>query len=198
MTGFLAVAAPALTILQCIFQAKRISQVGANGVALGTWILSIFCGEIWISYGILYSVPAEWESNGAFLILALCVAYLAAKSQHRFSHFWLGAAGVTAVTIIASAIGTHHSSRWIVGVLGDAAPITMYLPQIRSVLRGGDLTGVSIGSYVLAAVTAVCWFAYGILLHQPAVYLPAVILFPATMLIISRVANSRREEMVKA
>ena len=192
MTGFLAVAAPVLTVLQCIFQAKRIRLAGANGVALGTWILSIFCGEIWISYGILYSVPAEWESNGAFLILALWVTYLAAKAHKHISHFWWGLGGVTLVTLIATLFGMHHSTKWVVGVMGDAAPITMYIPQLRKVFGDGELTGVSIGSYWLAAVTAVCWLSYGILLHQPAVYLPAIILVPATMLIIKRVAASRK------
>jgi uncharacterized protein with PQ loop repeat len=196
VTGFLAVLAPVLTISQCVLQARHIKQAGANGLALGTWILSIFCGEIWISYGILYSVPAEWESNGVFLILAMWVSYLAAKAHNHISHFWLGTAGVTVVTLIATLFGLHHSTRWVVGLMGDAAPLTMYLPQIRKVLGGGDLTGVSVGSYWLAAVTALCWLSYGILLHQPAVYLPTFILIPVTLLIITRVTRSRQNESV--
>ncbi|MEI6710656.1 MAG: hypothetical protein WCL17_06750 [Actinomycetota bacterium] len=198
MTGFLAITAPVLTVIQCYLQAKRIRIAGANGVALGTWILSIFCGEIWISYGILYSVPAEWESNGAFLILALWVSYLAAKAHKHISHFWWGLAGVTSVTLIATLFGLHHSTRWIVGLMGDAAPITMYIPQLRKVFSGSDLTGVSIGSYWLVVITAVCWFTYGILLHQPAIYLPALVLVPASLIIIVRVKNSRGAEVVSA
>jgi uncharacterized protein with PQ loop repeat len=198
VTGFLAVAAPVLTILQCILQARRISQAGANGVSLGTWILSIFCGEIWISYGILYSVPAEYESNGVFLILAIWVSYLAAKAHKRVSHFWWGITGVTLLTLIATLFGLHHSTRWVVGMMGDSAPLTMYIPQIRTVLSGGDLTGVSLASYWLAAVTAVCWLAYGILLHQPAVFLPTIVLIPATLVIIVRVTRSRQNESVSA
>lgn len=191
MTGFLAVAAPVLTVLQCILQAKRIRLAGANGVSLGTWIISIFSGEIWISYGILYSVPAEWESNAVFLVLAIWVSYLAAKAHKHLSHFWWGFGGVTLLTLVGTLVGMHHSTKWVVGVLGDAAPITMYIPQLRKVFGDGEFSGVSISSYWLAAVTGLCWLTYGIVLHQPAVYLPAVILMPATILIIKRVGASR-------
>jgi uncharacterized protein with PQ loop repeat len=180
-----------LTVLQCILQAKRIRLAGANGVSLGTWIISIFSGEIWISYGILYSVPAEWESNAVFLVLAIWVAYLAAKAHKHLSHFWWGFGGVTLLTLVGTLVGMHHSTKWVVGVLGDAAPITMYIPQLRKVFGDGEFSGVSISSYWLAAVTGLCWLTYGILLHQPAVYLPAVILMPATILIIKRVGASR-------
>jgi len=190
-THSLAVIAPTLTIFQALAQAARIRKTGANGVSLATWLLSVFVAQIWFCYGFVYHVTAEIVANIPAMLLATVVAFLAAKSQHKMSRSLLGYATITSVTIVATVFGTFHETRWIMASVAVASSVIIYLPQLALVLRPKDLTGVSVVSWCFAAITSLAWFVYGILIHQPAVALPSVVMFPAALTVFIQVVRHR-------
>ncbi len=190
-THALAVIAPTITIFQALAQAARIGKTGADGVSLATWLLSVFVAQIWFCYGVIFHVTAEVVANIPSIILASTVAFLAAKSQHKLSRSILGYATITAVTIVAAAFGSFHEFRWVLATVAVASSVIIYLPQLALVIRPKDLTGVSVVSWCLASITSLAWFVYGILIHQPAVAIPSVVMFPSALTVFIQVVRHR-------
>ena len=190
-THVLAVVAPTLTIFQSLAQAARIRTTGAKGVSLATWLLSCFVAQTWFCYGFVFHVPAEIEANIPALIVATAVAFLAARSQEKMTRSVLGYLGITTVTILTTVAATFHSLRWIMASVAVLSSVIIYLPQLALVVRPKDLTGVSVVSWFIASITSLCWFLYGILIHQPAVALPSVVMFPSAFIIFVQVLRHR-------
>ncbi len=191
LTLTLAVVSPTLTIFQCLAQAARIRTTGAKGVSLATWLLSSFVAQIWFCYGIIFHVPAEIAANVPALAVASAVAYLAARSQHKLARSLLGYLAVSVVTVVATVLGSFPQMRWILASVAVASSLFIYLPQLALVVRPKDLTGVSVVSWCIASFVALSWFVYGILIHQPAVALPSVVMFPSAFIIFIQVLRHR-------
>lgn len=191
LTLTIAVIAPVLTILQCVAQAMRIYRAGAKGVSLGTWILSAFVAEIWTSYGFVFHVPAELYANIPFLIVASIVIVVAARNQGVMRRVGMSCIGITALAMLCSLTGLSHHWRWILSTVAVMSAVVIYLPQMFVTLRTSNLTGVSVVSWALALVTGLSWALYGILIHQPPVALPAVVMVPSALVILIQVTRHR-------
>lgn len=191
LTLTLGVLAPLLTILQCVAQAMRINRTGAAGVSMGTWILSAFVAEVWLGYGVSFHVLAEVYANIPFLIVAAFVVVVAARSQKVQRYAVLSCSGATVLAVLVSLTGTSHHWRWILATIAVGGAVVIYLPQMMMTLRSRDLVGVSVVSWSLALITGVAWALYGILIHQPPVSLPAVVMIPTTLVILVQVARHR-------
>ena len=190
-THTLAVVAPTLTIFQSLAQAARIRTTGAKGVSLATWLLSCFVAQIWFCYGFVFHVPAEIEANIPALLVATAVAFLAARSQEKIARSVVGYLGITTVTVLATALGSFHTFRWILASVAVTSSVIIYLPQLALVVRPRDLSGVSVISWCIACLTSLAWFLYGVLIHQPAVALPSVVMFPSAFIIFVQVLRHR-------
>jgi uncharacterized protein with PQ loop repeat len=191
LTLTIGIIAPLFTILQCVAQAMRINRTGAAGVSMSTWILSAFVAEAWIAYGFSFHVPAEIYANVAFLIVAGYVVLVAARSQNVLRNASIGCLGATALAVLISLTGMSHHWRWILATIAVGGAVVIYLPQMILTLRSRDLVGVSIVSWVLALVTSLAWTLYGVLIHQPPVALPAVVMIPTTLVILVQVTRHR-------
>jgi len=191
LTFTIAVIAPVLSVLQCLAQATRIYRTGAEGVSLATWTLSVFVAEIWISYGVVFHVPAELYANVPFLLVASIVVVVAARNRDAVRRAGAGYASVTALTLLSSLSGTSHHWRWILATVAVVSCVVIYLPQMLVTLRSNDLEGVSVVSWSLALVTGLAWALYGILIHQPAVWLPSIVMVPSTLVILNQVGRHR-------
>jgi uncharacterized protein with PQ loop repeat len=186
-TASLAVVAPVITIFQALAQGARIRSTGANGVSLGTWLLSAFVAEIWLCYGFIYHVPAEIFANVPCLIVASVVAFLAAKSQKKMSRSTVGYFGLLVITIVATYIGTFPQLRWILAAVAVSSSVIIYLPQLVLVIRPTDVSGVSAISWFTACITALSWLVYGFLIHQLPMAMPSFVMLPAAIVILVQV-----------
>jgi uncharacterized protein with PQ loop repeat len=190
ITRTFGIVAPTLTILQCLAQANRIRTTGARGVSLATWILSAFVSQVWFCYGIIFHVTAEIVANIPAITVSLVVAFLAAKSgQGRASV--MGYFAVTVITMAATFAGSFHDLRWVLSSLAVGSAIIIYLPQLALVIRPKDLSGISIISWCLASVTSAGWFVYGILIHQPPVAIPSLVMLPSAFIIFVQASRHR-------
>jgi uncharacterized protein with PQ loop repeat len=183
--------APTLSVLQCVAQALRFRTSGAQGVSLDTWILSAFVTELWTGYGLIYHVPAEIYANIPFLIVAGIVVAVAARRQHAVRRAVVGALIITIITLLVSLAGLSPHWRWILATLSDVSAVTMYLPQMVVALRSSNLEGVSVVSWALATLTGLAWALYGVLIHQPPVALPSVVMVPSALVILIQVSRHR-------
>jgi uncharacterized protein with PQ loop repeat len=158
---------------------------------MSTWILSAFVGELWISYGFSFHVPAELYANFTFLIVACYVVLVAARSQNVVRRASMSCLGATALAVLISLTGMSHHWRWILATVAVGGAVVIYLPQMMMTLRSRNLVGVSVVSWALGLVTGLAWALYGVLIHQPAISLPAVAMIPTTLVILIQVARHR-------
>jgi uncharacterized protein with PQ loop repeat len=191
LTLTLGVIAPLFTILQCVAQAMRINRTGAVGVSMTTWILSAFVGETWIGYGLSFHVTAEIYANIPFVLVAGYVILVAARSQDVLRRATASFLGATALAAIISLTGMSHHWRWILATIAVGGAVVIYLPQMVMTLRSKNLVGVSVISWALALVTGMSWALYGVLIHQAPVALPAVVMIPMTLVILTQVSRHR-------
>jgi uncharacterized protein with PQ loop repeat len=191
VTLTIGVIAPVFTVLQCVAQAMRINRNGAVGVSMSTWILSAFVSETWIGYGFSFRVQAEIYANIPFLIVASYVVLVAARSQDVVRRASVSFLGATALAVIVSLSGISHHWRWILATIAVGGAVVIYLPQMVTTLRSRNLMGVSVVSWALALVTGIAWALYGVLIHQPPVALPAVVMVPTTLVILIQVSRHR-------
>jgi uncharacterized protein with PQ loop repeat len=169
----------------------RINRSGAVGVSMSTWILSAFVGELWIAYGVSFRVPSEIYANIAFVMVAGYVVLVAARSQRVGRRSGETCIGITALAVLISLSGVSHHWRWILATVAVGGAVVIYLPQMMMTLRTKELEGVSIVSWTLALVTGLSWALYGLLIHQPPVSLPAVVMIPTTLVILAQVTRHR-------
>lgn len=192
LTTSLAVVAPTLSVLVCVAQAWRILRTGAQGVSVVTWILSTFVAEMWTAYGFIFHVPAELYCNIPFLAVSSIVIVVAARHAHLEVGTALGVALVTATTLGIAVAGHSPHWRWSIAAIAVSGAVFIYVPQLVVALRSTDLHGVSLASWSIACVTSLCWAAYGALIHQPPVALPAIVMAPSAAIIVVQVARHRR------
>ena len=195
LTLALAVIAPALSVLVCVAQAWRIVRAGAQGVSVATWILSTFVAEMWTAYGVIFHVPAELYCNIPFLALSSIVIVTAARHAHQELATSGGVILVTATTIGIALVCHGPHWRWVISTIAVGGAVFIYLPQLAVALRSSNLHGVSIVSWVIAFTTSLCWAAYGALIHQPPVALPAIVMAPSAAIIVVQVARHRRRAL---
>jgi uncharacterized protein with PQ loop repeat len=158
---------------------------------MSTWILSAFVAETWLGYGFSFHVPAELYANIAFLIVAGYVVLVAARSQNVLRLASVSCSGATVLAVLISLTGMSHHWRWILATIAVGGAVVIYLPQMMMTLRSKNLVGVSVVSWALALVTGLAWALYGLLIHQPPIALPAVVMIPTTLVILIQVTRHR-------
>jgi uncharacterized protein with PQ loop repeat len=81
-------------------------------------------------------------------------------------------------------------------VLGWVAVVTaavVNLPQMVRALTDRDkLAGVSVPTYLLIAAASACWLLYGVLVDEPLISAPHLLLLPTTLLTAWLAARSQR------
>jgi hypothetical protein len=101
----------------------------------------------------------------------------------------LGYWTVTVVTILATFAGTFHDLRW---VLSRGREFDHHLsPATGPLIRPKDLSGVSIISWCLATLTSAEWLVYGILIHQPPLAIPSLVMMPSALIIFIQASRHR-------
>src|ERR1700731_1125347 len=158
---------------------------------MSTWILSAFVAETWIGYGFSFRVAAELFANIPYLAVVGYVVFVAARSQKVLWRAGVSCLGATALGVLVSLTGISHHWRWILATVAVGGAVIIYLPQMMTTLKSRDLHGVSVVSWTLALVTGFAWALYGVLIHQLAIALPAVMMIPTTLVILVQVTRHR-------
>ena len=182
----LAVVAPVLTVSRSIPQAVRVSRLGADGVALSTWMALVLVGELWAIYGLLARVPAELATNIPNVAVCLLVVFQVARRRGSLRASTLSAS-VLSITVIAFAIACYAGrAQNLEAIVAITFSLGLYIPQLRKSLVQGDLEGLSPTSWAMNTLAALSWLAYGIIIGKFPIYLPSAIAIPVSLVIALR------------
>ena len=144
---------------------------------------------LWCLYGIARGNGPLIISNGLIVLAMGLIA--AAQVRHRVLALrTLVLAAVGAVTLAAVALAISPA---LLGWTAIVVGATSILPQTWHTLRAPDLSGVSTSTYGLLILTACSWALYGIVIGDPLVTLPNLIVIPAAIVIeVKALAFQRR------
>ena len=137
-------------------QHRRASQIGVEGVSLATWVLFVYMGVFWITYG---AVSAHsWEVIlGSLIAFPIQVAIVVRLRPWREWRVLTLAFGFFLVTCLIPTMLWG----WAAGVYGIGVTMTLTrTPQIIELIRQQDAAGVSVNSWLLGAAGSGMWVIY--------------------------------------
>lgn len=148
-------------------QFRRASLLGVEGVSLATWVLFVYMGCFWVTYG---AVSAHsWEIVlGSLIVFPFQLAIVFRLRPWREWKVLVQAFSFFVVTCVVPALLWG----WAGGVYGTGVAMTFNRgPQILELLREEDAAGVSVNSWLLGATGSVMWVLYysGVHLWAPLV-----------------------------
>ena len=136
-------------------QWRRVVDLGVEGVSLATWLLFVYMGCFWISYGV--SAHSWAVIMGSLIVLPLQLAILVRLRPWRHGATVWWALSFFAATCVAPTFFWG----WAGGIYGTGVAMTLTrAPQLLELVRYRDASGVSTGSWVLGAVGSVLWVSF--------------------------------------
>jgi uncharacterized protein with PQ loop repeat len=155
----------------------------AVGTVEGVAALSVLGGLLarsaWTAYGISQGSAALIVGNitvAAGFLLLLILLFRQGRQRLVLAG---GAVGVAMVVFVLALIGGA-----VLGWAAAAAAAVVNMPQMLRVLTDRDrLAGVSVLTYLLIASASACWLVYGILVRQPQISAPPLLMMPSALLI---------------
>jgi uncharacterized protein with PQ loop repeat len=161
VVGWLAVA---LGTFAAYAQFTRLRRRGVEGVSLATWALFVYLAFFWILYGsAVHSWPLVMGSALALPLQVLILVRLRPWDRRSV-------VGRSFVFLVVCCAAPALYWGWAGAVLGagGAGTITR-VPQLIALIRVKGASGVSTGSWLVAAAVSVLWVIYYVDAHLWAV-----------------------------
>lgn len=162
-----------------ILRHRRTSGVSLTTCSLGVGTMTAWC---WFTASI-GDLPALGSSLGPLICWSGCVYGLYRTGTGR------RALGVTALVVVAVLLACAGGLAPTVAVAGS---LSWALPQVLSVLRGGDLSGVSTLAYLFISVENAGWVAYAVGTSTWEYAIAPLVQGPAALIIALRALHDTR------
>jgi uncharacterized protein with PQ loop repeat len=148
-----------------VMRARRTRSV--EGLSWTSQVIGLVTGVLWGVYGITSADTAQILNNTMGLSLALMLAWVA--STVREDVRIVPAALVVAGSAVAAVAVAVCVSPFAVAMVGTLVGSVRLIPQVRVALSGASLWGLHPWSVLLAVVSPLAWFAYGLAVSDVAV-----------------------------
>lgn len=136
-------------------QFRRIRHQGHEGVSLATWVLFLFMGLFWMTYGVARRSPQI--VMGSLLVFPLQLAIVARLQPFRHVKVLARSFGYFAALCVAPVLIWG----WIGGLIGTGIAMTINRgPQIIELIRHADASGVSVASWTWGVTGSTLWVLF--------------------------------------
>jgi uncharacterized protein with PQ loop repeat len=147
-----------------------------SGVSAQTTLLLVFTATTWLLYGALVRDAAIVVANlVTVLAAALTLTTLLRRGRTDLAELLPLVGGWVLVLVVAAGGGVLTDGATPIGLFGAALGISMSVPQAWRVARGHGTEGVSLATYLLLLAVMATWLAYGLLLHDPVLWVPNLV-----------------------
>lgn len=175
-----------------IWPQVRRALVTAEGIAALTVLGGLLARVAWTAYGVVLGDLALIVGNVTVAVGFLVLLVVLARSHQRV--LALGSLALVALAAVAFAAFIGDT---VLGALAVVSAAVVNLPQmVRALTDRHRLAGVSVPTYLLVAAASACWLTYGVLVHDPLVSAPHLLLLPtalATAFLAHRSRSAARE-----
>ena len=136
-------------------QYRRVRNQGVEGVSLATWVLFVYMGGFWMSYGVV-ARSAE-VILGSLLVLPMQLSILfRLRPWER-----LGVPARALAYFVACCVLPTLLWGWAGGVYGTGVAMTLNrVPQLIELVRHEDASGVSASSWYIGTAGSALWIVY--------------------------------------
>jgi uncharacterized protein with PQ loop repeat len=148
----------AIGLVRAVPQLVRLLRArDAHGVSLDTAATSSIVSFAWAAYGILSGQLAVALASGSTAVMFAAVTVAALRFGRRLRE--LRTTPVWLAVLVAS--GVFGGARGL-GLLLPVSVMVANVPQLRVVMRERDLTGLSVGTWLLSAAEGTVWGTYAL------------------------------------
>ena len=141
-------------------QFHRAGTIGVEGVSLGTWILFVYMGCFWITYGLFAHSPEVSLGSVVAMPLQLAILFRLEPWKHP------RVAGRALVFFALCCLLPGAMWGWAGALFGIGVAMTINrAPQLIELIRHEDASGVSVGSWVLGVLGCSLWITYYVGAH---------------------------------
>jgi uncharacterized protein with PQ loop repeat len=170
-------------------QFHRAGTIGVEGVSLGTWILFVYMGCFWITYGLFAHSPEVSLGSVVAMPLQLAILFRLKPWKHP------RVAGRALVFFSLCCLLPGVMWGWAGALFGIGVAMTINRgPQLIELIRHEDASGVSVGSWALGVLGCSLWITYYVGAHLWAA-LTATAFAGLANLSIAVMASSRHRQM---
>src|SRR5487761_2314215 len=136
-------------------QFSRARRLGVEGVSLATWVLFVFMGCFWTTYGVVAHSPEI--VMGSLLILPLQLSIVYRLRPWKSTDVVVRSFAFFVVCCVLPTVAWG----WVGGVYGTGVAMTVNRgPQIVELIRQEDASGVSVASWMFGVVGSLFWVTY--------------------------------------
>jgi len=141
--------------------ARLLRRREACGVSVDTAATSSIVSTGWVTYGLLTHQVYVSLATGASAVIFALVALQALRFGRRAREFriapvWFG------VLLLAALLAGKHG----LGLILPFSVLAANIPQLRVARREDDLTGLSLGTWLLSVSDGLVWELYALLQHD--------------------------------
>jgi uncharacterized protein with PQ loop repeat len=148
-------AAVLLGIVGTLMQFRRVQSEGVAGVSLATWVLFVYMGTFWITYGVAARSAEVILGSLGVLPIQLSILVRLRPWDH-----WRVIVRALAYFVVCCVAPTLIWG-WAGGVYGTGVAMTINrAPQLIELIRERDASGVSAASWYVGVVGCLLWIDY--------------------------------------
>lgn len=160
---------------------------GAFGVSVDTAATSSIVSLGWMVYGLLtgqtFVVLATGSSGLIFAIITvMALRYGRSLREFRVAPLWL-----VVLLITGFVFGTD-----VLGIVLALSALVSNIPQILVAYREDNLTGLSLGTWLLSLSDGLVWGTYALIQHDIAIIASGAFQFTTSALIVVRILTQMR------
>ena len=96
------------------------------------------------------------------------------------------------ISVVLAALIALAISRDLLGAVAVAVGATGIVPQVVRAAKTSHLVGISVVPFVMVVTMSASWGIYGVMINDPYVALPNVVIVPSAMFIALRAIQSHR------
>ena len=159
-----------------------------DGVSVPATLWAMVGYVLWVAYGLPERLAFVVIANAQAVVGFALVVLLCNRQQRVSRTVWQGA-GCGAVMVLIVAVGLPSPA---VGALAIVAGASGFVPQAIVAVRDPDLSGLSLSTYLLIALSSTVWAAYGVAEGDPILVAPTVLILPCALLIAARIRITGR------
>ena len=187
LLGLLAVGLQIVRGFPQIYQLVKTRNV--EGLSVSTWSLLLFTGSCWWWWGFTQGQTLTEVANGVSALTAFAILlFIAVERRTATRRGLMIAIGLFIAVALYSA--TRPGSLTLIAV---TAAVFCFGPQVVSIFRTDDHSGISLTTWVLAVANSLVWMAYGGMVGSSTILLPGFISVPLALAIIARVVYTRNQ-----
>jgi uncharacterized protein with PQ loop repeat len=168
-----------------LFKTRRV-----EGLSVSTWSLLLFTGSCWWWWGFTQGQTLTAVANGVSALTAFIILlFIAIERRTATSRGLLLAFG-----FFAAVVAYSETKPGALPLIAIAGAIFCFGPQVVSIFRSDDHSGISLTTWTLAVVNSAAWTVYGAMVGSSTILLPGFVSLPLALAIIGRVALTRRRD----